>query len=60
MAQGIATTLVAALDPRIEAQSGMYMADCQPQETYEYAESVEGAEKLWKLSEELVGEKFDL
>lgn len=60
MAQGIATTLVAALDPRIEQQSGMYMMDCQPTRTYEYAESMEGAEKLWKLSEELVGEKFEL
>ncbi|EXJ57565.1 hypothetical protein A1O7_07913 [Cladophialophora yegresii CBS 114405] len=60
MAEGIATTVVAALDPRIEPQSGMYMADCQPQKTYEYAESLEAAEKLWKLSEELVGEKFDI
>ncbi|KIW80615.1 hypothetical protein Z517_07231 [Fonsecaea pedrosoi CBS 271.37] len=60
MAQGISTTLVAALDPRIEPQSGMYMADCQCQNTYEYAESMEGAEKLWKLSEELVGEKFEV
>ena len=60
MAQGIATTLVAALDPSIEPQSGMYMADCQPQKTYEYAESTEGAEKLWKLSEDLVGEKFEV
>jgi NAD(P)-dependent dehydrogenase (short-subunit alcohol dehydrogenase family) len=60
MAEGISTTLVAALDPRIEPQSGMYMANCQPQKTYEYAESLEGAEKLWKLSEELVGEKFDI
>jgi NAD(P)-dependent dehydrogenase (short-subunit alcohol dehydrogenase family) len=60
MAQGISTTLVAALDPRIEAQSGMYMTDCQPQKTYEYAEDMEGAEKLWKLSEKLVGEKFEI
>ncbi|EXJ67729.1 uncharacterized protein A1O5_09075 [Cladophialophora psammophila CBS 110553] len=60
MAEGISTTLVAALDPRIESQSGMYMTDCQCQSTYEYAESMEGAEKLWKLSEELVGEKFEI
>ena len=60
MAQGIATTLVAALDPRIEKESGRYMADCQPQGTYEYAESLEGAGRLWKLSEELVGEKFEI
>jgi len=59
-ALGISTTLVAALDPRIEGQSGWYMADCQPQRTYEYAESREGAERLWKISEELVGEKFDI
>ena len=60
MAQGIATTLVAALDPRIEKQSGMFMMDCQPKETYEYAESLEGAERLWALSEKLVGEKFEI
>ena len=60
LAQGISTTLVAALDPGIEGESGWYMTNCQPQRTYEYAESVEGAEKLWKLSEELVGEKFDI
>ncbi|KIX03372.1 uncharacterized protein Z518_06924 [Rhinocladiella mackenziei CBS 650.93] len=58
--QGIATTLVAALDPRIVPQSGMYMADAKCEPTYEYAESLENAEKLWKLSEELVGEKFDI
>ncbi|KAL6242138.1 hypothetical protein RBB50_011050 [Rhinocladiella similis] len=58
--QGITTTIVAALDPRIEGQSGMYMADAKCQPAYEYAESVENAERLWKLSEELVGEKFEL
>jgi NAD(P)-dependent dehydrogenase (short-subunit alcohol dehydrogenase family) len=57
---GISTALVAALDPRIEGQSGMYMADNKPEETYEYAQSLEGAERLWRLSEELVGEKWEL
>jgi NAD(P)-dependent dehydrogenase (short-subunit alcohol dehydrogenase family) len=58
--QGTATTLVAALDPRIESQSGMFMFDSKCERTYEYAESEEGAERLWKLSEELVFEKFDI
>ena len=58
--QGITTTLVAALDPRIEAQSGMYMRDAQCERTYDYAESPEGAERLWKISEDLVGEKFNI
>ncbi|KAK5260869.1 hypothetical protein LTR20_010582 [Exophiala xenobiotica] len=52
--QGITTTLVAALDPRIEGQSGMYMADAKCQPTYEYAEDVGNAERLWRLSEELM------
>lgn len=60
MAQGIATTLVATLDPRIESQSGMWMMDCQCTGTYDYAESMANAERLWKLSEELVGEKFEI
>ncbi|EXJ82759.1 hypothetical protein A1O3_06574 [Capronia epimyces CBS 606.96] len=58
--QGITTTLVAALDPSIEAQSGSYLADAHIQDPYEYASSKENADRLWKLSEELVGEKFDI
>jgi hypothetical protein len=38
----------------------MYMADAKCQPTYEYAEDVGNAERLWRLSEELVGEKFDV
>ena len=57
--QGVATTLVAALDPRIAAQTGSYMSDCQLEETMEYATSRENAKTLWKISEDLVGEKFE-
>jgi hypothetical protein len=60
IAQGIATTLAAALDPRIESSSGMYMMNCKPTETYEYVEDPENAERLWKISEELIGEKFEV
>lgn len=64
---GAATTLVAALDPKLgkgEAKNGkrnygVYLGDCQISEkATEGAESSEEAEKLWARSEELVGEKF--
>ncbi|KAI1616778.1 short-chain dehydrogenase [Exophiala viscosa] len=57
---GITTTLVAALDTRIEAQSGSYMADAKIDTAYEYATDDANAERLWELSEQLVGEKFDV
>lgn len=56
---GCSTTLVAALDPAIENQSGAYLEDCQIAEPEPYALDLEKAEKLWSLSEGLVGEKFD-
>jgi hypothetical protein len=60
--QGSATTLVAALDPGILDRSGAYLADCRIDHgspTMEYALDKGNAEKLWKLSEELVGQKFE-
>lgn len=62
LSQGSATTLVAALDPNIEDWSGAYLADCQVKHnspTMEYALDANNAEKLWKLSEDLVGQKFE-
>jgi NAD(P)-dependent dehydrogenase (short-subunit alcohol dehydrogenase family) len=59
--QGSATTLVAALDPAIEERSGAYLVDCKVDHEdpwAEYAKGQENAERLWGLSEELVGEKF--
>lgn len=66
---GAATSLVAALDPNLaigvgetkgETQNwGMYLSDCQifdratPQ-----ASSSENAERMWELSEKLVGQSF--
>ncbi|KAL2436474.1 Short-chain dehydrogenase TIC 32, chloroplastic [Exophiala dermatitidis] len=58
--QGVSTTLVAALDPRIEDKSGSYLVDGNVVEPYEYASDKENAERLWKLSEQLVGEKFEI
>ncbi|KAF2669028.1 short-chain dehydrogenase [Microthyrium microscopicum] len=56
--QGSATALAAALNPELTDKSGSYMEDCQVEPLFEYASSVENAEKLWTLSEKLIGEKF--
>ena len=40
--------------------SGVYLNDCQIAEPAPHASDKQAAEKLWHLSEELVGEAFDL
>lgn len=57
--QGCATTLVAALDPSLEAATGAYFEDCAVTKALEYATEKENAKKLWAYSEEVVGQKFD-
>ncbi|KAN0102084.1 NAD(P)-binding protein [Hyaloscypha variabilis] len=61
MQQGCSTTLVAALDPSIEGDSGAYLddGDVAVNRPPEYLSFPENEERLWKLSEDLVGEKFD-
>ncbi len=72
MAQGISTTCVAALDPKLDGNisfthlptsadsssdsSGVYLADCQVSETLEYARDESLAERLYALSERLTTE----
>jgi NAD(P)-dependent dehydrogenase (short-subunit alcohol dehydrogenase family) len=58
--QGCATQLRAALDPDLANASGAYLDDCQVVEYREHVESYYAANRLWKLSEELVGETFDI
>jgi hypothetical protein len=36
----------------------LFLRNCKPFDTEPYATDPESAEKLWKLSEELVSEKF--
>lgn len=64
---GASTSLVAALDPRLGAGEtkdgkenyGAFLVDCQiSDKAHPLAVSSAEAEKLWKLSEELVKEKF--
>lgn len=58
--QGIATTLIASLDPTIAAQTGGYMANGAVRETRSFVNDMGDAEQLWVLSEQLVGERFEL
>ena len=58
MAQGTSTLLVAALDPRLENQSGSYLEDCTVHSVRDYATSPDNAQRLWTLSEQLVAQKF--
>ncbi|OAP60562.1 hypothetical protein AYL99_05564 [Fonsecaea erecta] len=58
--QGSATTLVAALDPKLVDPEVIYLSDCQVAEPAGWASDGRAAARLWKLSEDLVGQKFDL
>jgi len=54
------TLVAAALNPDFDSKSGLFLRNCQPFEVAGYAKDPERAEKLWRLSEELVGEKFEI
>ncbi|KIX95555.1 uncharacterized protein Z520_08675 [Fonsecaea multimorphosa CBS 102226] len=58
--QGSATTLVAALDPNLVDPEIIYLSDCQVAEPAGWASDGRAAARLWKLSEDIVGQKFDL
>ncbi|KAI1134767.1 retinol dehydrogenase 13 [Hypoxylon sp. FL0543] len=58
--QGASTTLVAALDPALNSPGGLYLADCQFFPSADYTKDRDVAERLWHLSEDLIGEKFNL
>ncbi|KAI9149071.1 Short-chain dehydrogenase TIC 32, chloroplastic [Paramyrothecium foliicola] len=53
-----ATPLIAALDPELPSKSPAYLVNGQAKEPEAYASSAETAERLWTLSEEIVGQKF--
>lgn len=58
--QGVATTIRAAVDPGLVGESGSYLADVQVEDVRGHAKDQELVEKLWELSEQLVGEKFEI
>ncbi|KAF3175634.1 hypothetical protein TWF225_002859 [Orbilia oligospora] len=60
--QGTSTTLVAALDPKLndwEKSVGYYLVDCQFATPKAWAVNEDFGKRLWTLSEEIVGERFD-
>ncbi|PKS06332.1 hypothetical protein jhhlp_007080 [Lomentospora prolificans] len=58
--QGCSTTMVAALDPALDQQTGLYLDNCQFAKAAPHATDPAIADRLWSLSEELVNEKFTL
>lgn len=57
--QGCSTTLVAALDPKLDVGEFQgFLSDCQFMDVKPFASDSAIAEKLWELSEKLVGEHF--
>lgn len=62
---GASTTLVAALDAGLEAGSasdggGLYLDDCQVANQANWAKDPKAAQRLWQLSEGLVGQHFEI
>ncbi|KAJ7465010.1 hypothetical protein FB451DRAFT_1402743 [Mycena latifolia] len=58
--QGAATTLVAAFDPRLNDKPGAYLSDCAEAngDVATHSSDPATAEKLWILTEDIIGEKF--
>jgi NAD(P)-dependent dehydrogenase (short-subunit alcohol dehydrogenase family) len=65
---GAATSVYAATAPELEGKGGIYLEDCHVSDINDEENAVEGvrsyaldaeaAEKLWALSEEMVGQQF--
>ncbi|KAF7348096.1 hypothetical protein MSAN_01762200 [Mycena sanguinolenta] len=60
--QGAATTIAAAFDTRLESKSGAYLVDSveATDKIAPHCSDPETAAKLWTITEEIIGEKFEL
>ncbi|KAK2840531.1 hypothetical protein FQN49_006185 [Arthroderma sp. PD_2] len=63
MERGAATHIYASFDPNLKANNGAYLIDCHVADPLEdtvkpWATSSFEAERLWRLSEKLVGQEF--
>ncbi|KAH8893103.1 putative short-chain dehydrogenase [Thozetella sp. PMI_491] len=58
--QGTAVLLWSVLDPALRKSSGSWLQECQIRSARDYATNADYAEKLWNLSETLVGQKFEI
>ena len=56
--QGAATSVFAAVSPKLEGIGGRYLDDAEFAEPSVWATDAGSAERLWTLSESLVGESF--
>lgn len=57
--QGASTYIVAAFDPKLDPAASAYLSDCQQVPAVkQWATEPEQAERLWNLSEQLVGQQF--
>ncbi|KAK2002626.1 short-chain dehydrogenase/ reductase [Colletotrichum falcatum] len=61
--QGVATHIFTAFNPDLKELNGQYFNDCRvadqySEEVYPWANNKIDADRLWNLSEKLVGEKF--
>ncbi|KAJ7457958.1 NAD-P-binding protein [Mycena galericulata] len=58
--QGAATTVTAAFDPRLNGQSGAYLDDCKVanESVAPHSSDPVVAQKLWTLTEEIIGEEY--
>jgi len=58
--QGAQTSIYCAVCDFDELKGGEYYADCKPDKMNKEARNDEFANKLWEVSEELVGQKFNV
>ncbi|KAJ7496193.1 hypothetical protein B0H11DRAFT_856823 [Mycena galericulata] len=58
--EGAAVILAAAFDPRLDATPGTYIVDCveSNKDVAPHSSDPVKAEQLWRVTEEIVGEKF--
>ncbi|KAJ7119718.1 putative short-chain dehydrogenase [Mycena epipterygia] len=58
--EGAATTIFAAFDPSLNDKSGAYLSDCKDASSSIAPHSCDpaNAEKLWNITEEIIGESF--
>src|SRR5580704_4629773 len=54
-AKGARTSIYLASSPEVEGISGQYFDKCKPAKSRRWAQDTEAAQRLWQVSEELVG-----
>ncbi|KAJ6569313.1 hypothetical protein B0H19DRAFT_1256957 [Mycena capillaripes] len=58
LAQGGATTVAAAFDPRLNDNPGAYLEDCAVSSPAAHSSDPANADRLWNITEKIIGEPF--